>query len=113
MFINCLEKYDSVQNALKNYPQQDKKYGKKPKFVYFTMKKTNTQDLDYFSKMLYRFMQTMGVRPYFVNLNDNQLLGIVPKDAEIDTNAILSTFSDAVESIEIKETMNDKIKTDV
>jgi hypothetical protein len=50
-------------------------------------------------------MATAGVRPYFVNLKDSQLLGIVPKDAEIDKEVILETFKDVIEAIEIKDTI--------
>jgi hypothetical protein len=50
-------------------------------------------------------MYTMGVRPYFVNLKDRELLGIVPKDAEIDKDAILDIFRDAIESIEITDSI--------
>lgn len=106
--MNCIQKYENAENALKDYPTQDKKHGKKPKYVYFQMKPNHAQNLDYFSKILYKFMLTMGVRPYFVNLKDSVLLGIVPIDAEIDTEAILSTFSDSIDSVEIKNAMDEK-----
>jgi hypothetical protein len=103
--IKCVEKYDNVKDALKDYPQQDRRNGKPPKYLYFTFKQSKIQEMDYFSKILYRFLSTTGVRPYFVNLKDKQLLGIVPKDAEIDKDVILSTFKDVIENVEIKETM--------
>jgi hypothetical protein len=103
--IKCVEKYDNIKDALKDYPHQDRKNGKPPKYVYFTFKERRVREMDYFSKILYKFLSTTGVRPYFVNLKDSQLLGIVPKDAEIDKEAILRTFKDVLENVEIKETM--------
>jgi hypothetical protein len=104
--VKCVERYDNLKDALKDYPHQDRKNGKPPKYVYFTFKEKRVREMDYFSKILYKFLSTTGVRPYFVNLKDSQLLGIVPKDAQIDKEAILSTFKDVIESIEIKETMH-------
>src|SRR5690349_15651740 len=102
IFVTSIQKYENIKDVMKDYPQKAKK-GKPPKFLYFKM--SQGKDLDYFSKILYKFMSTMGVRPYFVNLNDNQLLGIVPRDAEINTEAILDTFKGVVENIEIKYEM--------
>jgi hypothetical protein len=97
-----LEKYDNLKDALNNYPRVDKRAGKEPKFVYFTMK-PHVKDLDYYSKLLYQFMFTMGVRPHFVTLQNNELLGIVPRDSEIDVDAIMDTFGDVLKSIDIKD----------
>jgi hypothetical protein len=105
-WVSCIEKYDNVNQALKNYPLQDNKNGKPPKFVYFKIKKSHAHNMDYFSKILYQFLNTMGVKPYFVNLKDDQLLGIVSKEAEINKEAILSTFSDVIEKIEVKDKMD-------
>lgn len=105
-FCTCIEKYSNIQDALKNYPNQDKKHGKQPKFVYFHMNKNKAKDIDYFSKILYQFMNTMGVRPYFVNLQDSQLLGIVPKEANIDVESLMENFGDVINKIEIKDEMD-------
>jgi hypothetical protein len=103
--ILSIQKYENVQDALKEYPQQDKRNGKPPKYIYFKLFKEREKEMDYFSRILYQFMSTMGVRPYFVNLKDSILLGIVPIQAEIDTQVILDTFKEVVESIEITTKM--------
>jgi hypothetical protein len=103
--ILSIQKYENVQDALKEYPQQDKRNGKAPKYIYFKLFKEREKEMDYFSRILYQFMSTMGVRPYFVNLKDTILLGIVPIQAEIDTQVILDTFKEVVESIEITTKM--------
>jgi hypothetical protein len=103
--VVSIQKYENIKDALKEYPQQDKKNGKPPKYIYFKLFKEREKEMDYFSRILYQFMSTMGVRPYFVNLKDSILLGIVPLQAEIDTQTILDTFKEVVESIEITTTM--------
>ena len=103
--VFCIQKYDNIQEALKDYPQQDRKIGRVPKYLYFKLFKERAKEMDYFSRILYQFMSTMGVRPYFVNLKDSILLGIIPLDLEIDTNVILETFKDVIESIEITTQM--------
>jgi len=103
--VECVPKYNNLNDALKDYPSQDKRNGKPPKFVYMKFYKSKVDKIDYFSKILYQFMSTMGVRPYFVNMNDDTLLGIVSKESVIDKEVILSQFSDVIESIEIKDEM--------
>jgi hypothetical protein len=105
-FIFTIQKYGNAKDALKDYPHQDKKNGKKPKFVYFKIKNDKIMEMDYFSKVLYKFMATNGVRPYFVNLNDDTLLGLVAKEAEINTEVILDVFKDVIQSVEVKDNMN-------
>lgn len=104
ILVLCIHKYHNIKDALKDYPIQDKRNGKQPKFVYFKMN-PKAKDLDYFSKILYQFFYTIGVRPYFVNIKDNELLGIVPKDAEIDLDAVLDRFRGIIDSISIKDQM--------
>ncbi len=99
--IFSIQKYDNVNDALKDYPQQDKKNGKVPKYLYIKLFKEKEKEIDYFSRILYQFMSTTGVRPYFVNLKDNILLGIVPIHLEVDTQVILDTFQDVIQSIEV------------
>jgi hypothetical protein len=94
--VKCVPKYDNLKDAVKDYPLQDKRNGKQPKFVYMKFYKSKVDKIDYISKILYQFMSTMGVRPYLVNMNDDTLLGIVAKDTVIDKEIILSQFSDVI-----------------
>ncbi len=103
--ITCLNKYDSEIEALKDYPGMNDKGGKQPKYLYFTMTEDGKKEIAYFSKILYRFMATMGARPYFVNLRDENLLGILPKDTDVDIDVILDRFRGIVSKIEITTKM--------
>ncbi len=104
--ILCIEKVSNIKDALKSYPQQDKKHGKRPKYIYITMHKNLQNDLDYYSKIFYKFMSTVGLRPYFVNLNDSQLLGIVSYDADVDVEAIQENFEDLIQKIQVKDKLD-------
>lgn len=105
--VLSIQKYDNIKEALKDYPQQDRKSGRTPKYLYFKLFKDRAREMDYFSRILYQFMSTMGVRPYFVNLKDSILLGVIPIDLQINTKVILETFKDVIESIEVTTKMKD------
>jgi hypothetical protein len=98
----CIDHYTSASEALKNYPKQTKKGGKVPKFIYFKMRPESCRNMDYYSRIFYNYLNTVGVRPYFSKIENNLLLGMVPVDAEIDLDALKDNFSDLVEDIYIK-----------
>jgi hypothetical protein len=105
--IQCIEKVTNAKDALKSYPSQDKRHGMRPKYIYITMKKNLSKDLDYYSKIFYMFLSTVGVRPYFVNLNDSQLLGIVPHHVEVNLEAVKENFEDLIQKIEVKDKLDE------
>ncbi len=98
----CLESFANPRDALANYPKQNKKSGKEPKFLYIRMKPESCRQMDYYSRIFYNYLNTVGVRPYFTKVQNNLLLGMVPIDAEIDVPALKDNFEDLVEDIYIK-----------
>jgi hypothetical protein len=99
--IVTIERYQDTMEALKNYPKQVKKGGKNPKFLYFFMKQNLKYNVDSYSKLFYTYLNTTGVRAYFVNIKDSILLGLIPEDAEIDVEELKENFSDLVEDVKL------------
>jgi hypothetical protein len=105
VYISSIDYYTDTLEALKNYPNQVKKGGKNPKYLYFKMKKNLPRGIDYYTKILYSVLNTAGIRPYFVNLKDEILLGLIPEDANINEEMILELkdrFKEVVEDIILK-----------
>jgi hypothetical protein len=102
VYISSVNHAEDTMEALKNYPNQVKSGGKAPKFLYFKMKDNLSYSIDYYSKIFYAYLNTMGVRAYFVNLKDKRLLALVPVDAEVDLPALKDNFSDLVDDIYLK-----------
>jgi hypothetical protein len=103
--VITLEYYEDTIEALKSYPNQVKKGGKNPKYLYFKMKKNLPRGIDYYTKIFYAFLNTAGMRPYFVNLKDETLLGLIPEDANIDQSGIeeiKQRFEDIVDDVFLK-----------
>jgi hypothetical protein len=97
-----LENYSTASEALRNYPKQTKKGGKEPKFLYFKMKPESCRNIEYYSRIFYNYLNTVGVRPYFSKIDTNLLLGMIPKDSEVDTQELKSHFSELVDDVYIK-----------
>lgn len=109
--VRAVENYDDIEAALKSYPRQTQsnKKQRRPKFVYFKFKQEKLNEVDRFSKILYSFMATTGVRPHFVKVKEADLVGVVAEDAEIDIGAIKETFDDVIEDVYIKARENPEL----
>lgn len=101
-FGESLNKYNSVKEALEDYPLNSKG-GKKAKYLTFKISKEKWGSIDYLSRILYQFLLSGGAKVHLVNLGDRKLLGICAKDSPIDKEVILETFSDVITELSISE----------
>ena len=102
-YVSSIEKVSNVRDALKSYPSQDTETGGRPKFIYIKMRKNLPRSIEYYSDLFFKFLSTMGVRPYFVNLNDSHLLGIFRFESIIDVEVFKETFEDLISDAEVTE----------
>ena len=102
--VMSINKYDNVEDALKDYPSQGK-HGKKAKFMTIKIAKEKWREIDYFSRILYQFFLSVGAKVHLVNMNDKELLGIYPADANIDKETVLDTFQGVIEDITFRDQM--------
>jgi len=98
LIVFSLNKFDNIEDALKDYPSQVKR-GKKAKYMKLKITKDKWKQIDYFSRILYQFFLSGGAKVHFVNMEDKELLGIYPEDAQIDREAVLDHFQGVVEDI--------------
>ncbi len=101
-YVCTLNKYNNIREALNDYPAQVKR-GKKAKYITLKIARDMWTKIDYFSKILYQFFLSTGVKVHFVNMKDKELLGIFPQDSQIDRDVVLEHFKGVIEDIIITD----------
>ena len=105
--VSSIEKFSNIRDAVNSYPSQDRQIGGRPKFIYIKMRENLPRSIEYYSNLFFKFLSTVGVRPYFVNMNDSHLVGIFRYESVVDVEVFKETFEDFIVDAEIKEKLND------
>ena len=101
---NCQEPTkEQILEALKRNKENKNKNSKIPNLLIFTFKKERVNDIPMFARILQEFLSTVGITANFGEPQDNEIVATIPRGKTVDKKAIMDTFKDVLENVDIAD----------
>ena len=101
-FTNSQPTKEEILAAL-NRNKENKNKSKIPNLLIFTFKKERVNDIPMFARILTEFLSTVGITANFGEPQDNEIVATIPRGKTVDKKAIMDTFKDVLEKVEIAD----------
>ena len=102
-FINSQPTKEEILEALKRNKENQNKHSKIPNLLIFTFKKERINDIPMFARILAEFLSTVGITSNFGEPQENEIVATIPRGKTVDKKAIMDTFKDVLENVEIAD----------
>ena len=102
-FSNSQPTKEEILEALNRNKENQNKHSKIPNLLIFTFKKERINDIPMFARILTEFLSTVGITANFGEPQDNEIVATIPRGKTVDKKAIMDTFKDVLEKVEIAD----------
>ncbi len=94
---------EEILAALNRNKENKNKHSKIPNLLIFTFKKERINDIPMFARILTEFLSTVGITANFGEPQENEIVATIPRGKTVDKKAIMDTFKDVLENVEIAD----------
>ena len=94
---------EQILEALKRNKEGQNKKSKIPNLLIFTFNKERVNDIPMFARILTEFLSTVGITANFGEPQDNEIVATIPRGKTVDKKAIMDTFKEVLENVEIAD----------
>ena len=94
---------EQILEALNRNKEKRNKNSKIPNLLIFTFKKERVNDIPMFTRIIQEFLTTVGITANFGEPQENEIVATIPRGKTVDKKAIMDTFKDVLENVEIAD----------